>query len=243
MRVKTWLAGAAAIALLATGCGGGATTTAPPAGQPAATTEAPAKVPAADQLLQGMLDSFKTAQSARVSGEMAEQGQAFTFDLAGDRAGTNQEVKIEYAGQGNAEIRTVDGQDYIKGDKTFWTSQGGLTEDQAAQVEGKYIAGPAEFAKNLNVGMLLDEMQKVQLSVTDRINTKVEEDTVEGQKVWKLTQRIGGDDSTVWISADGKNHLVKITTVYEGAPMDMNFAEWDAVQPFEAPPADQVLRR
>lgn len=238
----TWIASAAVVATVASGCGGGATMFGQPAAPPSATAPAREKVPRSDQLVQGALDSLKKAKSARMSYKGTVGGQTVTAEIAGNREGTNQQVKINSGDTGSMTILTVDGQNYIKASKAFWSSRGGLSERQAKQVADKFVATQSsEVSEEMKLDTFLNQVQTHQVNAADMYNTKVEEDSVNGQKAYKLTQRIGTDDATVWISADGSYHLLRVTGTIEGQTQELAFADWNAVQPFEAPPNDQIV--
>lgn len=261
----TWLAGLAMAGVVAlSGCGG-TTTPAPPAGggtteAPPAATQAPttpeSKIPSSEEVLTKALQEIRTAQSVRIKVSGVQGGQEMTVDIAGNREGTNQRMQMALGNdQGSAEVITVNGEDYIKGDDKFWATQGAGA--QASMLRDKYVAtGDSTVSREINIGKLLDEAGANDLTLGDKLNTKVEEDTVDGTPAFKLSSRVGADDTEIWVTADDKNQILRVkgtfdeTTATPGAsaspggksPLDMRFSEWNAVPPVEAPPADQVLR-
>ncbi|MDO5498686.1 MAG: hypothetical protein Q4F67_03285 [Propionibacteriaceae bacterium] len=239
----TWLAGLAVAGVLAlSACGG--TTTPAETDNPAA-TQTQAELPSSEEVITNAMEEMRTAQSVRIHLVGPMEGKQSTVDIAGNREGTNQrtELKLDNDG-GHAEIITVDGKDYIKADRAFWTSQDPAAGAQTDLLEGKYIGtGEASFSRDMNVGTLLDEAAAGDLSLQDKLNTKVEEDTVDGTPAYKLSSRVGGDGTVVWTTADDKNQILKVTDTDEnGEHRELTFSDWNAVETFETPPADQILQ-
>lgn len=245
MMGRMWIAGLAVAGMvLVSGCGGATTPTpaSTPGGEqaPAATTDNQ-KTPSAEELLNTMKESMNTATSLRIKVRGTMEGQPATVELAGQRDGSNQTATIDLGeNKGNAEVVTVDGKDYIKGDRAFWSAQG--AGEQAGQLEGKYVnSNDTTMSKQFNVGMFLEEAQKFEVSLGDKVNTRVERDTVDGVETYKLSSRVGEQDSVLWVTADGKAQLVKANGMEQGQPMEMHLSEWNEVSPVSAPPADQVV--
>lgn len=249
---KVWMAGLAVASVLAlSACGGsgsGTTTGTQPTQAPAATTtsDAPAaKTPSAEEILTKVQESLRTATSLELKVSGVQAGQNLEVELVGNREGTNQRLKLKLGdGKGEAEVVTVDGEDYVKADDEFWAANG-IPASAAERLRGKYVAsGGTQFSSQYNLGKLLDEAETGSLSLQDKLNTKVEEDILDGLPAYKLSSRVGNDDTVMWTETDGDYHLRKVTgTLQDGGTMEMTLDDWNKVEPIAAPPADEVIRR
>lgn len=244
-----------ALVTLLSGCGGGSgsgKTTSGSAGSASSSssesssssssTTTDSKAPAADKLFADMKTSAAAATSLRLAGNLSQGGKAMSIDISGTRDGSNQTALVTLDG-GTATVLTVGGKDYVKADKTFWTAQGlGQVSDM---VGDKYLTSASmgnSMSAEFNIGKLLDEMFATEFTTIDSLNTNVEKADLDGVAAYKMTERVGGDDNTeIWVSADGQAHLLKITGMYENAPMTLTFSDWNTVPQFPAPPADQVM--
>jgi len=196
------------------------------------------KVPASSVVYQQMRNSAAAAKSVHIKGAFIEKGQKLQIDVAGDRAGTNTRVIVD-DGNGAVEILTVNGRFYLKADAAYWTKNGSAAAKVAA---GKYVTVPAGSAAGMDVfkvGTLLDQILAKDMSNVQKLNTQVEETEVDGVSAYLMTDKIGGDGSRIYVSADGQARLIRIESPKgEGS---LNFTEWDAVAPVSAPPADQLV--
>lgn len=246
------MAGFAVAGVLAlSACGGGTATTSgssagsDPTQSPTQTqADENKRTPSSEELLTKVQENLRTATSLKLHVSGTSGGTQAEIEIAGNREGTNQKMQMKIAGGlGEAEIITVAGADYVKGDEAFWTANG-VPAAQVGQLEGKYVTrGTTEFSSQYNLGLLLKQAETGGLSLQDKLNTKVEEDTVDGRKAYKLSSRVGNDDTIVWVAADGDNQLIKVTGSSDGNPMSMTFEDWNDVQPFAAPPESDVIRR
>lgn len=194
--------------------------------------------PSASDLYAQMQKASAEATSVRIVGSLTVDGKATQIDLRGTRDGSNQTITMTEEGAGTATFLTVDGQEYLKADRAYWAAIG--AEETADVVGDKFVpTGNVELGNVLNPGVLLDEM----FADEDAFNlsTKVEEGDLDGQAAYRVSDRVGSDGTELWVSADGKAHLLKIAGPFEGQPMSLAFSEWNAVEPVTAPPADQLV--
>lgn len=230
----------AALALAGCGSSDSGDTAGGSAGSPAKTTEAPKK-PSGAELVKQAKATALAAKSGRVVGSVTDEGKQMSIDLAGTLDGTNQALTMGMGGEGEATILTVGGKNYMTGDTTFWTTQAGA--EAAKMLDGKYVLVPAAEAKemgDMKLKGLLDEIFAEDMSALESANSKVEETTVDGQKAYTLSDRVGGGGASMVVTADGKATLIKLTAPKD-EPGEMTFSEWNAAKPVAAPSADSII--
>ncbi len=233
-----------AAALLA-GCGGSSapTTTASPAASTTASASptTSATKPTAGELFKQAKAAALAAKSARVAGEMSLGGKQATLDIAGDMAGTNQKMLMSQTGIGKFELLTVDGKYYMKADDAFWTANAGKAA--AGMVANKQVLLPADKAKamgDFTLGSLIQKMfSGASASAVEASTAPVTETTLDGKPAYVLSSK-PGEEAELLVSADGKAQILAI----KGPAKDpglMKFSEWDAVAPFAAPAASDIV--
>lgn len=267
MARSTWMAGLALTGVLAmSACGGGdadpaVTPTAPPApatsAAPPTSTPSPAAtsasatptasptqepVPTADDLLAKSERFLDSATSARFKIIAVQAGQPRTVDVAGQRDGNNQKANLESGDAGNAEVLTVDGVDYIKGDERFLSAIGG---ESSAALVGKYVTtGGATMSQGLNLNSALQQLESAELSLgTNYDDIMVSEDMVDDVLMYRLSNQSGGKNIHRWVTADDEARLVKATGVDgDGQEVEMHFSEWNSIEPISAPAEGDIVR-
>jgi|BarGraNGADG00312_2_1021985.scaffolds.fasta_scaffold12434_3 hypothetical protein len=239
-RRTSYLALAAAVALALSAC-----SSSTPATKATGSSSAGATGSSAAALLDQLRKSSTAAKSVRIKGDISNGSTTSSkavkvqVDIAGDRAGKNSRALIN-DGTGSIEILTAGGATYIKADKAYWTKNGSPAVAKTAA--GKYLKVPAGSAAgmgDLTVGKLLDQIFANEISISGKVLTKVEKGDVDGIPAYVLTDRVGGDNSKIYVSADGQARLLRIVGP-KSQPTTLNFTEWDAVKPVSAPPADQL---
>lgn len=238
MRHARRLIAAASIAVLAfTGC------SAPTAAntEAAASGAAAVEVPTAQALWTQVSDLMKSAESVHMSGTAWNDSKEVTLDIAGNRAGTNQKMKLKIEDGGQAEVITVDGISYIKADKAFWASNGTSITDPA--VLKKYISQGKNSEAPMSIGSMFDEMAAGDFNLIDVVNLQVGQTTLDGKPAFEITERVASQYKPhVWTSADGKGTLLKLEVTDEnGKVTSLSFEDWNNVAKVKAPPKSQVL--
>ncbi len=204
-----------------------------------ASTSAAASVPDAPSLWKQVQASTASATSVHVVGNTTDKGAPLKVDIAGDRKGSNQKAVVDMGAKGVVEVITVDGFDYIRGDKAYWASQGnGQVDDALAKL---YLKVP-QTGSDFSVGSILDEIAKTSLNTIDVVNLKVDKSDVSGTPAYLISERVPGKSaSKIWVSTDGKASVLRIDSKDDqGQPGSLLFTEWNAVKPVTAPPADQI---
>ena len=238
-RASTLTALAAAGLLTLTGltaCGSSAagTTAAPKA-------SAKKPVPSVGDLYTKARESAKAAKSVHLKGQMTESGESMKIDLAGIRGGDT--VGTVSMKDGTFEIRRVGSTVYMKSTADYWKKNAGA--EAAEMIGNKYLKLPADAAKDMDeftVGALLDGIfEDESLSTVDKLASKVEETTVNGQPAYLLSERLDPNGAKIYLAADGTAHLLRIVGPKDD-PGSMDFSEWDAVTAATAPAASQIAK-
>lgn len=245
-RRESYLALAAAVALPLSACssstpaGEAPSAKAPPSSSSSATSAATTDSSAA-ALLEQLRKSSAAAKSVWVKGTINNASTAkavkLQINIAGDRAGKNMRAIVN-DGTGEIEILTAGGQTYLKADTAYWTKNG--TAVIAKLAAGKYIKVPPESAAGigaLTVGTLLDQIFAKDMSTATKLNTRVAKTTVSGVPAYVMTTK--SDNTKIYVSADGQARLLRVEAAKNQGTVD--FAEWNAVAPVSAPPADQQV--
>ena len=226
---------AAAVAVSLTGCS--TTNTSNEVRQGGTVSASTTAVPSAKALYEQMRAGVAAAKSVRIKGSVIDSGKKLTIDIAGDRNGKSTRAVVS-DGTGQAELLTVGSTVYIKADTAYWTKHASAAAAKIAA--NKYVKIPAGTGVgDLKVGSLLDGSFK-DLPLAGALQ-KVETATVNGTPAYLLADRIGGGDGKIYVSADGKAHLLRIVST-KASPGTLDFSQWDAVPPISAPPADQLVK-
>jgi hypothetical protein len=198
-------------------------------------TSAATPVPTAEAVYQLMRRNGAAATSVHVRGDYTDKGQPLRLDVAGDRAGTNMKLLVDF-GSGEIEILMVNHDFYLRAGEVFWTR---LESAAVAKVAaGKYVKVPPGSAAGMGdfrVDTLLDEVFAENLSSADQLDAAVRRTTVDGVPAYLVTTKEVGE-AKIYISADGQARLLRTEGAKTGV---LDFTEWDSVAPSSAPPADQ----
>lgn len=198
-----------------------------------------AAVPDAKTLVHEARTAYGSAKSSKLHADMTDNGQNEVIDIHGAVDGSNQEVTIATPKEGTATIRTVSTADnYIKGDKTFWTKSSGAPESTANLLADKWVAAPPSTAKSLgelSIKAILDSvMGPAAVSDTKLETAKSSKSTVDGKDVYVITTSKG---NTITLSAD-KKYVLEVNSEKGTATSKgkMTLSGWDAQPKVAAPP-------
>ena len=242
MHVRRAATSVAAIALAATlaGCGGSSSDSTSTSGSPSSSTSS-AKKPGAGTVYKQARATALAAKNGHVSGTVTDSGTQTSIDLVGAADGSNQKATFKAAKEGTFTLLTVAGKNWVQGDTTFWTTNADAAT--ASKLDGKWVVVPDEQAKDFGdtnlKGLLSDMFDNQSLSTLESLATAVNETEVDGVKAYVLQDK-GSDDGQVFVTADGTAHLIKIVGPKD-QPGTLTFSEWDAVKPFTAPAAGDIV--
>jgi len=235
-RRAPYLIVAAAVALSMSAC---ASTTTADKAKTSSSASAAKTVPSAKVLYEMMRKNAAAAKSFRIKGEITTGGRKLTIDVAGDRDGKNTRALIK-DGTLEAELLTVAGGVYVKANAAYWTKNANAAT--AKVVSGKYVKVPAGAGvmDDLKVGSFLDGVFAKDLPQAGA-QQKVEATNLGGVPAYVLTDKVAGDNSKLYVSADGQARLMRLVSAKVNIGT-LDFTEWDAVAPMNAPSADQLVK-
>lgn len=179
--------------------------------------------------------ALNAAASAHVKGRIADAGQTMTIDLAGTRDGANQSVTVNL-NEGEISILTVGGQFYLKADGAFWKTQGlGTNADKLA---GKYVQMPAAQAKALAdfsvSGFLSQVFTGKEATAMAKSTAAPTQESVDGVSAYVVKD----SGTAVYIATDT---LLPVKLTAPNGAGTLEFSEWNAVKPFTAPAAGDIV--
>ncbi|GLW27686.1 hypothetical protein [Actinoplanes regularis] len=191
----------------------------------------------AAEILNRASTQVKAAKTYRVSGNVTSEGATIEFDMtvAGkDKTGTMT------MGGAKIELLVVDGVEYGRMDKKFWTSMLGpeLGKKMAAQMKGRWIKSPkgkanpaTEWFDAVDIDKMLDE-EAASSSLTKGALTEF-----NGTPVIILTDEDSG--ASLYVATTGQPYLLKVGDI---GGSRMVFSDFDKEFPeIKAPAPSQVM--
>ncbi|MFB2572322.1 MULTISPECIES: hypothetical protein [Micrococcus] len=198
-------------------------------------------VPKLEEVWPEVREGIQNASSVKIVGEMDQNGQNVSLDMAGQTDDSSFGGKVTADGismelVGNKEFT------YIKPDAAFWEQQGAAAMQEMAG--DKWIESPADIGMNMSSfyeGFRDESPEADEFADTEYTSEEVEHN---GQQVYKYTgtDKDSGDPIVVMINKD--NQLVRIES--QGDSEDsgigaIDFSEWNAVEPFEMPADEEIF--
>jgi hypothetical protein len=180
-----------------------------------------------EEIQEQALAAMEDVNSMRVAGDVTDEGQQLSLDLAMDREGTC--VGSIGAEGGTAEIINSDDGFFLKGDNTFWVVSLGskakakemlsFLGDKWAKVPG----GDAEFDTTCDLDGFLAE-----LGDSNADDSEVGDETeVDGTKAVEVISGKGGsDETTVWVATEEPHYVLQVSQkgIEEGT---ITFSDFD----------------
>lgn len=198
-------------------------------------------------IFDGVTKSMKSAQSVTISVPMEFEGKLMDATMELHRGTKDFEMILKNEKTGSLTMKKVGDVTWSSGDDLFWKSQIGERADEAAlkRLRGKWIKLPPEQSDegpNFDFDGMMAEMKLDDLSLLDKLRTKIEEIDYDGGKSYKLTDRIEGDDVYFIISADGQYTMQEIK-IPEDKELKgpVKFTLWNETKKPVAPKPEDVL--
>jgi hypothetical protein len=184
------------------------------------------------------LTDMKTLSTLHLAGSIAmtEGDVALDMDVstAGDCSGT---MTIK---GGTAQILSVGGTSYLKGDEAFWTANAGAQAQAVIALVGdkwlKTGGSDAQLAELCDLDKFLDGMDKDEGTG----DAKGEITEINGVDAIEISSENNGATTHAWVAVDGKHYVVKLETTGGDQPGTMTFTDFDKELNLTAPPADQI---
>jgi hypothetical protein len=171
-----------------------------------------------------------TVKWVHVTGHITQQGQTLVLDVhlgKGEGEGT---FTVNGA---TFDVRLLAGSIYVKGSQAALTSAG-ASSTQAAQLDGKWIKGPATtgsfsgFAQFLDLSNLEQSLLKPSGTLTAGRTT-----TLNGAKAYTLVDTSPTNGGTLYVADTGRALPLRITK--SGGAGEIDFSDYDSPVPVVAP--------
>lgn len=201
----------ALITIGAAGCGGGGDSEEAGSGTSSSAAGANADFVAMspEEIKAEVVADMKALESMSMSASFTSDGQDVGFDLALDTDGTC--VGTMTVGKGTAQILSVNGASYLKGDEAFWdasagSGQGKQMQEMLGDRWAKLPAGQGGFESFCDLDSLLADFGTEDDGSTTV--TKGDEGEVDGQPALQLVTDEDGGSTTVWVATSGEDHYI-----------------------------------
>ena len=195
----------------------------------------------ADDIAKTAIEDMKSASSLRMSGDITNDGEAFTIDVAITTAG-DCEGTIALGDTGSAEILTAGSKSWFRPDEAFWRQFGGAQADQIMSMVGdKWVVMPPgedDFSQLCDLDNFLEELD----SDSEEPIEKGETEDVAGQEAVVLTTE--GDDGEpvkAWVATESPHYFLQMEVSSGDEPGQLTFSDFDEDFGIKAPPADEVV--
>jgi hypothetical protein len=211
---------AVSAALFAVGCGAGSSN------------------PSPDSLISGMEAAVNAARSVHISGSIVVQGQVVKIDMSFSRSG---DVSGSVSAGPTAYSLIVTGGKTYMAPNSAYLKQEGVPAKYCPVLCGKYADLGSYRQQGVSSSLSMSAILGRALKVLNPSGMTVTgKQTVNGQSAWVLT----ASDGTVYIAAQGKPYLLRITgtgTGTGGTGSSVDFTQWNAVTILGRPPASQMV--
>lgn len=162
----------------------------------------------AEEIKDEVIADMKALTSMTMNANFTTDGETVEFDLSMDTDGNC--TGSMSVGGGTAEILSVGGASYLKGDTAFWDASGGdgqgaMMEEMVGDRWAKMPAGAGGFESFCDLDTLLEDFD---VDSTDTTIVKGEEGEVDGVPALQLTSDEDGGTTTMWVASSGDDHFI-----------------------------------
>lgn len=185
---------------------------------------------------------MKALTSLTMAGTITQDDGELELDLSFDTDG-NCAGSMGMQG-GTAEVVSVDGASYLRGNEAFWRATAGDSAEQVMAVLGdrwaKLPAGSEDFSEFCDLDSLLDEFDDDSDDSKETV-TKGKVATVDGQDAVEIVTKDEDGTTHAWVATEGKHYIIKLEHTGEDEPGVMSFSDFDEPVDAEAPAEDEVV--
>ncbi|MFG2720639.1 hypothetical protein ACGFW5_20405 [Streptomyces sp. NPDC048416] len=197
----------------------------------------------ADQIAAKAVEATRQAESMHMKGTVVQSGgQKVGIDLAVDSQ-KNCQGTVTNA-QAVSDIRHKDATLYVKGNSAYWQAslkQQPQSEKMVPKVADKWVRVPADDdqltglcdKQGLLASMDEDKSERQGMSRGDTT-------TIDGKKAVELKKQKDGATQSMFVAADGKPYVLKVTTTGTKAETTV-FTDYNKPVDPPQPPADQTV--
>ncbi|MFJ4712409.1 hypothetical protein [Streptomyces sp. NPDC088785] len=183
----------------------------------------------ADKVADKAVAATREAESLRMKGKVRQSGgEPVAIDIAVDQQ-KNCQGTVSVSGA-KAEVRHVKATFYLKGDEQYWRSS--LKQQPGAgklvpKVAGKWVEVPAQDDQ---ITGLCDKQGLLAAMDEDKSERKGLKkggtSTIDGTKALALHKTKGGEKTTLYVAAEGKPYILKVTTTGGSEPETTTFSDY-----------------
>lgn len=196
----------------------------------------------AEEIKTAAIEAMDGVDSLRMEGSIEQEQGDVSLDIAANRDGEC--TGSMSLAEGNAEILSVDGESYLKGDTEFWTTAAEGAEgseqiiEQLADKWGKFPAGDGGFTEVCDLDELLADLGEDSDSAVE----KGEVGDVDGEEAVALTtEDEDGGTTTAWVATGEDHYILKLEKEGGDEPGSLTISDFNETVEVEAPPEDEVV--
>jgi len=192
-----------------------------------------------EEIEKAVKADMKKATSLKMKGSIKQDGGETKLDLAIDTDG-NCEGELGRDGA-VAQILSVDGESYLKGDEAFWKASAGSSAEMITQMIGdKWAKMPSDggqFDEFCDLDNFLED-----LNDNDKDNkiTKGETKDIDGEEALELITKEDGDTTRAWVATEGKHYFLVMEREGEESGK-ITFSDYDEKLDIAKPGSDEVV--
>lgn len=163
----------------------------------------------AEEIKAEVVADMQDLESLSMQAEITSGGEQIAMDLALDTDGTC--VGTMTLSGATAQILSVNGASYLKGDGGFWDATGGegsgdMMEEMVGDRWAMLPAGEGGFESFCDLDALLEEFDTSDASETTV--EKGEEGEFDSQPAIQLTSDEDGGTTIIWVATSGEDHYI-----------------------------------
>lgn len=189
----------------------------------------------ADQSASAIMKQAKkdttSLHSVRLTGSITQSGGKLAIDLAADDRGDCSGT-MGVSG-GKADVLSVDGSSYLRGDEAFWRASAGDAADQViGLLAGKWAklpSGQDDFSQLCDVDKLLAG------DGTTKKYTKGKVGSVGGKEAVEILVTKGSETAHAWIATEGRHYLLRLDKSGGTEPGSFRLSDFDEPVDAKAP--------
>lgn len=196
-------------------------------------------VPALADIWPTALENAREAESVTATLTGASDGEDMDVTMQGQLDDSNYQIDMT---MGDASASIIGDEDtyYINGDANFWNETAPGAEDETETFADRWIIAPPELgvAESLSFSDLWSTFLADVPTDAEQLQTSSAELTeLDGQEAYHYV--VEDDGTEIWVSADGEDNILRVSTEDEGEEMEMRATDWNDTDRVD-PPSDAV---
>jgi hypothetical protein len=192
----------------------------------------------ADQIVSKTTADFKAASSVHVAGWVEESGQTVALDLALGAKGCT--GTFEFQGHGSIVLVQIGQTVWIKPDKQFWKSEGGISDPAILQfLAGKYMQGSVKDSSVSGIEQLCDPRQFASLLSRHSNNlVKGKTTTISGLPALQIEDTRNSGSASAYVTISASPEFLRLDRDTSG---HLDFTSYNVPMVLTPPPADETV--